>query len=155
VIRYYTDEDRDTLKQMYEGYYSVSEIAKKLNRSKESVSQKVRLLGLKRDTKLALLIILRGGDRDLLKLGKNYDDVIKAVKKRDEDKRANDRASKLKKENKALVELKINLEAGCERNVAIKLAHLHGARQIAIAALLGMSKQNISLIVKPKKKRRR
>lgn len=149
----YTDSDHALLRRMFDEYYSYRDIGIALHRTKTSVAQQVRRLGLHRNHLLVRVVTHYGpealevsGDRAALKaLGKaqrrERTNRIRAA--RDQDKRA------------VLAKLKVDIAAGADYNRTLKAAYKDGKVSIkAIADTLGVTHWHVQTRVAPFKRSR-
>ena len=137
------------LKKMFEGYYSVTDIAKALNRSEGAIIQKYRSLGWSRQFRTVRLIHFHG--RGILKFGTDPDAIQTAMAQKHTEAKLNKIKERSLRQQKAIEELKADLAKGALRNHAIRLAYAAGATLNQIGAVVGMTKQGVGLIVTPPK----
>lgn len=150
--RYYTEQDLKTLKRMFAEFYSLAEIAEKLDRTPEALNQQVRRMGLKRNHHTVRMAYYHG--RAILKFGSTPAAIKAAVAKKHE----LDKIKKIKERSKhqkmAIDDLKFDLAKGVDRNVAIKAAYANGATLNQIGRVVHLSKQGVGLVIKPQKRDR-
>ncbi len=143
----FTKSEMKKFKRMFDGYYSVKDIAAALGRSEVAIIQKYRQLGWSRQFRTVRLIHFHG--REILKFGTDPDAIKAAMAK----KRENDKLKQIKersaRQKKAIDELQTNLNKGALRNHAIRLAYSSGATLNQIGAVVGLSKQGVGWIVTP------
>lgn len=144
---FFTEQETAKLKQMYDDFYALSEIAKELGKSEGSIQQKVFRLKLPpRDCNLIRMIGVHG--RGLLRYGNS----VEAIRKAQAEEVKTRRENKKRVQQAAINRLKNDLLHRVDRNVALTDAYKAGATLSQIGSVVGMTKQNVSLIVNPPKK---
>lgn len=150
MVEHYTEAELRQLKKLFKQYHLLTEIAYQLGRSEGSVAQQVFKLGLKRDNRIVRLVGMRGSG--VLRYGDTPEKIRAGIARHKAKVRKQSIQNERILRRAAIHELKKMLKDGIDRNHAIKSAYFAGALQEDIGKVVGLSKQGVSLIVKPPKK---
>ena len=148
MIQQYTDEQMAKLRAMFYELYPIKDIANAIGRSEGSVTQQIFKLRLKRDKRMVRLVNFHG--RELMKFSPSFEAMREAVGAKKEGDKVKKIKQRSEQQGAAIERLRWELPR-LDRNDAITRAYKAKATLAQIGAVVGVSKQRISFIIRSRK----